>query len=195
MLKKLALASLAVTSLAAHAADNGIYLGAGAGRSDFDVQLYPSRFIDTSDRGYKVIAGVRLLDSFGVELNYADHGSARRFPDPNIACIALVTGLPDCTDTIHLDAKTASAFAVGFLPLPFVDLFAKAGISRTDTSLRTLRPTVVPTRSETSTDVAWGGGAQAHLGSFAVRAVYERFEILDGRKLEVLSASLVYTFL
>lgn len=178
----LALAMLAATP--ALAADNGFYLGAGLGRSSFDLR----QSLDDSDTGYKIIGGMRLLDSFGVEVNYADHGNAR-LPS-GLACVTLVGA--NCPAEASLDAKTASAFAVGFLDFPLVDLFAKAGLSYTDSSLRVRNLTGFGD-SDKSANFAWGVGAQAHLGSFAVRAEYERFKVFDDRKLESITASLVYT--
>jgi opacity protein-like surface antigen len=169
----------------ANAADNGFYFGAGAGRSDFDVR----NALDNKDTGFKAIAGLRLLDSFGVELNYADHGSAS-LPS-GIACVALV-GV-NCPSTTYVDATTTSAFAVGFLDFPLLDLFAKAGVSLARGEVRTPG---LPSFgfSETDTNFAWGAGAQAHFGSLGARAEYERFKLLD-QDLGVISVSLLYTFL
>ncbi|MEO7775858.1 MAG: porin family protein [Steroidobacteraceae bacterium] len=172
MLKQLTLAAaLLVTGAAAHAADNGLYLGVGLNQTDFNID----GAVDDKDNGYKAIVGFRLLDSFGVEANYADHGEAVLASSPVNASV---------------EAKTASAFAVGFLDFPLIDLFAKAGLAYTDAKAS------VPglgSASDSSTDFAWGAGVQAHFLSFAVRAEYERFE--TDNKFSVLSASLIYTFL
>ena len=127
--------------------------------------------LDNKDTGFKAIAGLRLLDSFGVELNYADHGSAS-LPS-GIACVALV-GV-NCPSTTYVDATTTSAFAVGFLDFPLLDLFAKAGVSLARGEVRTPG---LPSFgfSETDTNFAWGAGAQAHFGSLGARAEYERFK-------------------
>jgi len=171
---------------AAQAADNGIYFGAGVSQNDYSL---PGA-LDDRDTGYKLIAGVRLLDSFAVELNHADHGKAS-LPS-GVACVALV-GV-NCPDTTYMDATTTTGYAVGFLDFPLVDLFAKAGLSYTDASLRT--PGLPNfTARDSSTNFAWGAGAQLHLGSFGVRAEYERLRAFDDRNLGVISASFVYTFL
>ncbi len=172
MRNRIALLSLAVAAFgcgATYAADNGFYLGAGVGKSDYDL---PGGSQD--DTSFKAIAGLRILDSFGVEANYADHGEVTRVGTT-------------------VKAKTASAFAVGFLDFPVVDLFAKAGLSYSDGSIRS---TVISglRDDDSSTEFAWGGGVQAHFLSFAVRAEYERFKVYD-RDLETISASLIYTFL
>lgn len=178
----LALATLA--AVPALAADNGVYFGAGIGRSSFDLH----QSLDDTDTGYKLIGGVRLLDSFGVELDYADHGNAR-LPS-GIACAGLVGA--DCPAAALLDAKTLSAFAVGFLDFPLLDLFGKAGLSYADSSLRVRRLSGFG-GSDRSADFAWGVGAQLHLGSFALRAEYERFRVFDDRRLESVSASFIFT--
>jgi hypothetical protein len=185
-LTALILAPLALAGAAARAADNGLYLGAGIANSSYDVR----DALDDSDTGYKAIVGLRLLDSFGLEANYADHGKAR-LPS-GVVCVALA-GV-NCPDTANLDAKTLSAFAVGFLDFPLIDLFGKAGLSYTDTALK-VRNLPSFSGSDQRTDFAWGVGAQAHFLSFAVRAEFERFEVFGGRNLDVISASFIYTFL
>jgi hypothetical protein len=90
MFKRLSAVALCLGCAATPAADNGIYLGLGAERSDYSVQ----NALQSKDTGYKLIAGVRLLDSFSVEVNFADHGKAK-LPS-GVACIALVgTNCPD----------------------------------------------------------------------------------------------------
>lgn len=169
----------------AMAADNGVYLGLGAGKSDFNLQ----GALDNTDKGLKLIAGLRLLDSFGVELNYADHGRAT-LPS-GILCAALVGEF--CPDTSRVTAKTLSAFAVGFLDFPVVDLFAKAGVSRMDGKLATpTQPAFA--HKDNGTDFAWGVGAQAHFASLGLRLEFEQFRLF-GESLRGVSASFVYTFL
>ncbi len=168
------------------AADNGLYLGVGATRSDFNLE----QTLDGKDNGLKLIAGFRLLDSFGVEVNYADHGKAT--VPAGVACVALVG--TNCPDTSNVDAKTTSAFAVGFLDFPLLDFFGKAGFSVTDTKLRTPNfPSFGD--SDKKGDFAWGVGAQAHFLSFAVRAEYEQFKLMGDEKLKTVSLSFLYTFL
>src|SRR5262245_13600356 len=109
----LALLALGATATIAHAADNGFYVGAGVGSSKYDLE----DALDDSDMGFKLIAGVRLLDSFAVEANFLDFGKA---------------ALPADADA---KAQALGIFAVGFLDFPLLDLFAKAGLSRTDAQI------------------------------------------------------------
>lgn len=186
MNRPLALLALCLASGAAAAADNGLYLGAGIGRSNFDLQAP----LDSKDTTWKAIAGVRLLDSLGVELNYTDFGKAS--VPTGIACIALV-GV-NCPSTTTVEGSALSAFAVGFIDLPIVDLFGKVGLSRGNAKLRTPGFPAFST-SDSSTDFAWGAGVQAHFLSLAVRAEYERYQIFGGTKVNLGSLSFIYTFL
>ena len=57
--------SLLALSWGAHAADNGVYIGAGVGQATVqidDIGGIGSLDFDGDDLGYKVIAGVRPLD-------------------------------------------------------------------------------------------------------------------------------------
>jgi hypothetical protein len=48
--------------------------------------------------------------------------------------------------------------------------------------------------SDKSTDFAWGFGAQAHFGSFAVRGEFEQYQLYNADQ-KLLSLSFIYTFL
>ena len=101
------LALLALAPLA-QAADNGIYLGAGYVQSEYGFDDPGDVDFDDEDGGYKAIVGWRPIDNFGVEVNYIDHGDAT-------------------VGDARIGAETISGFAVGYVALPVVDLFAKAG--------------------------------------------------------------------
>jgi opacity protein-like surface antigen len=173
------------------AADNGIYLGVGAVQSEYNLDnpLDADPF-DDKDNGYKLIAGWRPLDSFGVEANYIDHGEAT--VPSGVACIQLV-GVP-CPDTTSLEAKTVSVFAVGYLDFPLIDLFAKAGATSWEFDGST--PSFPDFDfDESDVDFAWGVGVQARFGSLGARLEYERFSIIEDEELGTISLSLTYTFL
>ncbi len=186
----LLLASLGFAGLS-QAADNGIYLGVGAVQSEFDLDNpLDAEPFDDKDNGYKLIAGWRPLDSFGVEANYIDHGKAT--VPSGVACIQLV-GVP-CPDTTNLEAKTVSVFAVGYLDFPLIDLFAKAGATswKFDGSTPSFPDFDF---DESDVDFAWGVGVQARFGSLGARLEYERFSIIEDEELGTISLSLTYTFL
>jgi hypothetical protein len=96
-----------------------------------------------------------------------------------------------CTGTADVEAKTISAFAVGFLDFPLIDLFAKAGATSWD---------VKGTGADFSFDdedleFAWGVGAQAHFGSLGARLEYENFSVIEDEEIGTISLSFIYTFL
>jgi len=192
MLRHFSLAALlTMTAPLAQAADNGVYLGVGYTESDYGLgNPADARPFDDSDHGYKLIAGFRPLDNFGVEVNYIDHGTA--VVPAGIACVALFRA--PCPDTTHLTAETLSAFAVGYIDLPLIDLFAKAGVTNWQFDSRTpgFRDFNV---NKSNTDLAWGAGIQARFGSLGARLEYENFQVIDNKNLDTVSLSFTYTFL
>jgi opacity protein-like surface antigen len=169
-----AVALLASLAPLAQAADNGFYLGAGYAQSDYGLPD-PAGLdgFDDEDGGFKLIAGWRATDNFGVEVNYIDHGDALVPPDTS------------------LGAETISGFAVGYIDFPVIDLFAKAGV----TSWQVDAVSSGVSFDDDDFDFAWGVGVQARFWSFGARLEYEQFPILDDEKLDTISLSLTYTFL
>jgi opacity protein-like surface antigen len=172
----------------AQAADNGFYLGAGYAQSDYGFSSPDDlEGFDDEDSGLKAIAGLRLLDGFGVEASFVDHGDVGIPPD---ICES-VNDAP-CDGDFQGGAETISGFAVGFLDFPVVDLFAKVGAA----SLRFDGSDGLGTRIEESGFAfAWGAGAQAHFLSLAARLEYEQVKVVEDEKLETISLSFIYTFL
>lgn len=187
MLRHVALTALLVAvAPLSHAADNGIYLGVGYAQSEYDLDNpFDAQPFDDSDSGFKLIAGFRPLDSFGVELNYVDHGDATI---PASAC-GPVFGLT-CAGPVRLGAETISGFAVGFLDFPLIDLFAKAGAASWQ-----FDGSGGLDIDESDVDFAWGAGVQAHFGSLGARLEYERYKIVEDEDLGTISLSFIYTFL
>ena len=98
----------AIAPFSAQAADNGFYLGAGYTQSEYGLDNpADAQPFDDSDSGYKLIAGWRPLDNFGVEVNYIDHGDG--VVPAGVACIALFN--TPCPDTTNVSAQTLSGFA------------------------------------------------------------------------------------
>ncbi len=188
MLRPISLAALllAIAPLS-QAADNGVYLGAGYAQSDYGVSN-PTDIegFDDEDSGFKVIAGFRALDNFGVEVNYTDHGDATV---PAIDCggQACPTGA-----AALVGAETISGYAVGFLDFPVIDLFAKAGGSSLQVDERI--PDADFDLDESEFEFAWGAGVQAHFGSLGARLEYESVKVFE-EDLGTISLSFIYTFL
>ncbi len=174
MLRHISLAAALFAAVPlAQAADNGIYLGAGYVQSDYGLDD-PGNIddFDDEDGGFKLIAGWRPIDNFGVEVNYIDHGDAT------------IGGA-------RLGAETISGFAVGYVALPVIDLFAKAGATSWQTDARSNGISV----DEDDLNFAWGVGIQARIWSLGARLEYEQFPIVDDEKLDTISLSFTYTFL
>jgi hypothetical protein len=164
-------ASLALAGTAS-AADNGFYLGVGVGQSNVDIDSATVR-VDGDDTGFKAIAGFRPLDSFGVEVNYVDFGKVEE-------------------NGSRAEADALSAYAVGFLPLGPVDVFAKAGLVNADTSFS---GTVGEKFSGSGTDFSYGAGVQFRLLSLSARVEYEVYDVDDFDDLNMISVGVTYTFL
>jgi len=172
----LLLGSALVAAPRGAAADNGFYLGAGLTQSRIN-DVGPS--IDFKDESYKLIVGFRPLDVFAVELNYIDLGKDSGAIGPL---------------GYSVDGKAYAAWAVGFLPLPFLDLYAKAGVARWESSARATGISL-DRLDDSGTEFAYGAGIQARLGSLAARLEYERFDVADTDGAELISLGVTWTFL
>src|SRR5205085_2367094 len=98
--------------------------------------------------------------------------------------------------TLTAHPKAAALFAMGYLPipLPHLDVFAKAGAARLKSSVNAsaqatcpigvacLIPIFIPPYSASSSDTnfAYGAGVQVKLASLAVPAEYERMHSRRG---------------
>lgn len=192
MLRLTTLLGLLFVAGLSQAADNGVYLGAGVVQSQYGLSNPgDAEPFDDEDAGYKLILGFRPLDSFGVELNYADHGEAT--VPSGIVCIQLINA--PCPDETGLEAKTLSAFAVGYLDFPVLDLFAKVGGTAWEFKGSSTPAFPAFSIDEDGTEFAWGAGAQAHFGSLGLRLEYEQLNIIEDEKLGTISLSFIYTFL
>ena len=167
------IATLALASLPAVAADNGIYLGASVGQSGLQIDDFD---YDASATGYKIIAGWRFLDWLAVEGNYVDFGSG----DDRVEGTKIET-----------EADGISLSAVGFLPVGPVDLFARVGA--VDWSADISSPGI-GSGGDDGTDLTYGVGAQFRVWSLSIRAEYEMFDVSDA-DLDMISLGVTWTFL
>jgi hypothetical protein len=83
--------------------------------------------------------------------------------------------------------KGASALEVLYVPIPVIDLYAKAGVARIQSNVTGSAPAFLVCIPEipcetfpfhahrTNTSLAAGAGAQFKFGRWAVRGEYERF--------------------
>lgn len=172
---------LALASTALRAAD-GPYVGVGLTRAAINDVFGSDLHLTIRNTEPELIAGLRLIDVFGVELNYMDLGSEDR---------GILSGL----GTAHADAKQFSAFAVGYLPLPLIDLFGKAGLMRWQLSGNaSAGGTSLFDVSDSGTEFAWGLGAQAKLGPFAPRLEWEHSPIPNTSGLNMWTLGVTFTF-
>lgn len=160
----------------AFAADNGFYLGGSVGQANVEIDdiggLNAGDF-KGDDTAFKFIAGIRPLDWLAVEASYVNFGE----PDDTVMGTKVET-----------EGDGISAFAVGFLAVGPVDLFAKAGLLTWDTK-------VSGSFDEDGTDFAYGVGAQFRVWSLGVRAEYEKFEVDEIDDLNMFSVGVTFTFL
>ena len=184
MRKLVVFAGLALAATCASAADNGIYLGGSIG----DATLKGGQFqtnLDLKNRPYKLIIGIRPIDHFAIEANYLDFRSA-----------SLPAVIPDVG--VDAKAKIYDAFALIYLPLPvpFIDVYGKAGLARWDAKVR-VTTIAGPQRvfSDCGTEFTYGAGVQARLGSLAVRLEYERFNVANTDRVDFASLGVTWTFL
>ena len=180
----------------AYAADPlGFYVGAGIAHSQVrnDVQFVGasgSVGLSGGATGWKAILGIRPLSVIGAEAEYLDFGSASG--SANIPATVTTGGL-NATGNSH--PKAPAVFAMGYLPipLPYLDIFAKAGVAELKSSLNASAqatcpinlpciPILIPPYSASSSDTrfAYGAGVQVKLASLAVRAEYERIHSSRG---------------
>jgi hypothetical protein len=151
---------------------------------------YPGEFMENHS-AFKVMVGIRPISLIGAELTYIDFGH----PSGNIFNYSANASL-----------KGPAAFGILYLPVPVIDLYLKAGIARLQSDLSGFYPNgdnvcvfgescgTSPFRlNRTNTSGAGGAGAQYKLGSWAVRAEYERF-IAAGGNPSLLSVGITWTF-
>jgi hypothetical protein len=173
-----AAALLTLPVLPAVAADNGFYFGGSVGQANLKIDdltggaLADDDF-DADDTAFKLIAGIRPLDWLAVEAAYVNFGEPKDD----------VSGIP-----LEADGDGISAFAVGFLAVGPVDLFAKAGLIAWDSKIEG------GVFDDDGSDLAYGVGAQFRVLGLSIRAEYEKFEITDV-DLDMVSVGLTYTFL
>jgi hypothetical protein len=164
-------------------------------RSDDSSYGLPGYYND-HQAAWKAIVGVRPIPFVGAEFEYIDFGQ------PN--------GLNGYYNSAYygLDShpRAAALFAVGYLPLPipFFDIYAKAGVARLQTDVTT---TVTPNCSqtpctelpysyrhdETANKAAYGVGVQSKAWGVAFRAEYERISSTYGDP-DALTVSATWTF-
>lgn len=189
----LALAGGVLTAAPALASDLlGLYIGGSAGQGKIETgsQTSPAPTalpsigeFSANHSAYKVVAGIRALSLLAVEAAYVDFGRASQGLGSSSGVVGTATASGDAR------LRGTAAFAMLYLPIPVVDVFAKAGVARlktdADVTVQLSGPFLCPvtaptcrfTQSSSSTDTGFAAGAGAGLkfGPLAIRAEYERF--------------------
>jgi opacity protein-like surface antigen len=211
--RSLALLTLAVLgSGPASAVDVlGLYVGGAAGQGQVEAGSLESpapTFVPVlpdfraTHSAFKVVAGVRPLSVVGVEVAYVDFGRANKPLGGSSAGIFTWSAAGD----VRLSGS--AAFGIVYLPIPLVDVYAKAGVARlkttADVTLQVVGPVLCPTTapncrftqqsSTTNTGFAAGAGVGFKLGAIAIHAEYERFTT-PGAYPALTTLGVSYTFL
>ncbi len=194
----LAIAACAASSTAVASNPLGFYLGAGAGystvRSDDSSYGLPGYFND-HQTAWKAIAGVRPISIMGAEYEYIDFGQPGRHYGSH------------SSDLYGLDShpRASALFGMGYLPLPipFLDIYGKAGVARLQTDVTTFEtvpcavnvtcPPIASRHNETDNKFAYGAGVQSKVWGVAFRAEYERISSQFGDP-DALTVSATWTF-
>lgn len=182
MLGALALVVLGFAARPASAQVPGadFYLGAGVGTGNIaitDPDGAVGQFKE-DHTAFKFYGGVRAA-SFGAELEYLNFGKTSGDFGADVDTDGKLTGV--------------AGFGVFYLPLPLpvLDVYGKAGFARLNRKLSDLNTGDFSTKD---TEFAYGGGVQLKLGSFALRAEYERFNT-DGKDPTLLTLGASFFFL
>jgi outer membrane immunogenic protein len=170
----LAVCSLPLTSWAG--SESGLYIGGSIGQSSVEQEIAEDYTFDEEDTGYKLMLGYNfgvlpLLD-LGIEADYRDFGTF------------------ESDGVVRVDVVAYDLFGVIGVNLGPVGLFGKVGYS--DSDIDSVLEDVKYTDSESAT--AYGVGAKVQLGSIALRAEYEVFDMDDVDDLNMLSIGATVTF-
>jgi hypothetical protein len=184
-MRKLMLVGALALASAAQADNGSFYFGAGATSNKLNnIVLQGNDFPNIDSTSWKVFIGFRPIRLFAVEADYLDLGSSPTVPGACIpGCCMLV-----CTGAASSDAQAFTAYALGFLPIPvpFLDVYGKAGLARWKLNGNDFGSVV---SSDRGTDFAWGVGVQAHVSMFGARIEYEQFSISNTSGAKVASLS------
>jgi len=169
---RLALVLLALAAAAtAQAADDGFYVAGSMGRSSEAYDPYTFN-LHGANVGYALGVGYRAFGALAGELNYTNFGRANGGAN-------------------YVDTSALGLFALGFLPIPVVDLYGRLGFA----DWRTNANSPGLSFSRTGADLAYGVGGGMHFGSIGVRVEYTRFSVSHASDIDLASIGLTWTLL
>jgi hypothetical protein len=167
MTRRLTLALLLGCAAATASHAGPLYIGASYGNATVEIDE-PSLNFDADDPSWKVFAGYRFLHFLGVEGGYLDLGSPSE-------------------GGVTVETTAWSAFGVGVLPLGPVGLFAKAGAVASDSEIS-------GGGDDSSSDPAYGVGAEVDVWKITVRGEYEMFDIDNTDSVYLISVGAAWKF-
>lgn len=160
-----------------YAAD-GPYLGAGIGLATVKEQI-DTETLDADDTAFKGFVGYRTnvlpIVDLAIEGAYTDFGRPSQ----------TVSG-----QNVQFKLSGASVAGLVILPLGPLDLYAKGGAL----SWRSERSNGMSMTSRSGSDPFYGAGIAFYLWKVGVRAEYERFQVKDVDRLQMLSLSVLFQF-
>jgi OOP family OmpA-OmpF porin len=168
--------------------DSGWSVGASFGQSKIDCSTGGVAGVscDDTDTAFRIFGGYQFNKHFGVELGYADLGSAT---------------ISGAGITASVEAKAWDLVAVGRLPISEqFSVFGKLGMYRADSDLSSNTP-LIGSASDTNTDITYGIGLQYDFNkNFGLRAEWQQYKKVgsdstggDG-DVDVMSIGVVYRF-
>ena len=178
LLVTLATILLAGLGMAEVRAADGLYLGAGVGVATFRDEVNTETF-DSDDVAYRAFVGWRFdvipLIDLAVEAAYTDFGRPSQTLSGQEASFTL---------------RGPSLAGLLIVPLGPVDFYGKAGMLEWKSD-RSVSGTAT---SRSGTDPFYGVGAGFYLWKIGFRAEYERFQIKDVDRVEMLSVNALFQF-
>jgi outer membrane immunogenic protein len=176
---------LFITNTAMAGSESGLYIGGSIGQATVKASGQTPGGDDFNynedDGGYKIFIGYNFgvipLVDLAVEGSYVDFGNPS-------------STLPG-GEFLEVDLTGWDAFGLAALTFGPFSVFGKMGLISWDSDV-TLGN--IPIGSNSDTDPAYGLGAKLILGSLALRAEYEYFDIGDFSDVYMASVGLSYTF-
>jgi len=155
----------------------GLYLGAAIGKAGIKDHISTETF-DSDDAAYKAFVGWRFkvpVVNFAIEGAYTDFGK----PSQTLG-----------TQKVETRLHGPSLAGLAILPLGPIDFYGKAGVLSwsADTTIGGA------TTGKSGTDAFYGAGIGLNLGPLGLRAEYERFQIKDVDRVDLLSVSALFQF-
>lgn len=177
----------------------GKYVGGGLGQANIRIDQRPGNIaldLKENHSAWKAFAGIRPLSILGVEYAYLDFGQ----PTSTLGTAGTASAV-----VAQVQQRGTALMALGYLPLPvpWLDVYAKVGLSNIQTNLSGSLPAVncvaagcnvFASRTKDTKNV-WGAGVQLGipLTDFALRAEYERFATGNGNPT-VMTVALLWQF-